>query len=438
MSLLLTLGLGATGAAPTPPTGGNTPYMSLLLPTVSVTLGPLYATEVNQAFLRVDQHDHSSGFGRQVGSNGLNINADLSFHGFNLLNLNSAQFNVQSPTSGLTGQIYMSGQDLYCKDGAGNIIQITAAGAVNIVGLVGGWTGLSAPAQASYNNVTKKFALQSNTTGPVYGHLAVGDILLYPGDPNLGTLPYIQLSTPAAGVSTYTFSFPKAAPAPTTQKLIALDSTGQCQLVPATLPGSGLQFMRMDNLGNVVADTVFNPSFTLTTASGLTTVSLTAGAITSAQLGSQSVTADKLVTAAPASGGTPSAILYGQNGVNGVTLGPVYLTAQSSPAYPTSNARPIVVTFGPRYDGGSSAFRVFSNFPQLTFTIKIDGSQNIPGAPSWQFDAWNNGSAQNYSPWTSFIIPPGTIAAGAHNWTITVSSTGTNFNLFCSFSVAEL
>src|SRR5215468_6603776 len=139
MSLLLTLGLGSSGAAPTPPTGGDTPYMNLLLPTVSVTLGPLYATEVNAAFLRVDSHDHSDGYGKLVGTNGLNINADLSFHGNKAVNLDAAGFNIQSPTAGLVGQVYMSGQDLYCVDGAGNVIQITAAGAVNVSGL-GSWT----------------------------------------------------------------------------------------------------------------------------------------------------------------------------------------------------------------------------------------------------------------------------------------------------------
>ena len=188
MSLLLTLGLGGTGTPPTPPSGGDTPYMNLLLPTVSVTLGPLYATEVNGAFLRVDAHDHTSGYGKPVPTGGLNINADLPFNDFSAVNMKSAGFAIQSPTVGPVGSVYFSGQDFYVLDGTGTPIQITAAGAVNVTGL-GSWTGLTSPAQAGYSSVSKKFSLLSNTSGPKYGLLAAGDLLLYPAGPvDLGHL----------------------------------------------------------------------------------------------------------------------------------------------------------------------------------------------------------------------------------------------------------
>lgn len=430
MSLLLTLGLGGGATPPTPPSGGDTPYMNLLLPTVSVTLGPLYATEVNAAFLRVDSHDHSDGYGKLVGTNGLNINAALSFHGNDATNLNSAGFNIQSPTAGLVGQVYMSGQDLYCVDGAGNVIQITAAGAVNVSGL-GSWTGLIAPAQAGYNSVTKKFSLQSNTTGPKFGLLEIGDILLYPGDPNLGTLPYIRIATPNSGVSTYTLGLPTAAPYSgigTKQTLLSMRADGQLLLGP-TAPISVTRFLRMDTNGVPAADVVQDNSTLVISG---TTLQVATGGITAAQLANNNVTADKLIYI-PGNQTT-----YSATGVNHVTSSGVAVNCQQSTLHPGTNARPILIAFGPRTDGAQSNIRAFSNFPQLTFTIKMDGSAGVAGSAKWLVDCWNNGSAQNYAPWYNFIIPPGTITSGIHTWTMTIDSTGTNFNADYTLSAQEL
>lgn len=310
MSLLLTLGLGGSGTPPTPPTGGDTPYMNLLLPTVSVTLGPLYATEVNNAFLRVDSHDHSDGFGHRVGTNGLNINSDLTFHGFNATNLLSTGYNIQSPTAGLTGTLYFQGQDLWIADGAGNNFAITAAGAVNIPPGVGGWTGLTAPAAAEYDSVTKKFSLKSNTSPLTYGLLATGDILLYPGDPNLGSLPYIRIATPNSGVSTYTLGLPTAAPysgVGTKQTLVSMRADGQLLLGP-TAPAAGPNFLRMDSSGVPAADVALTGT-TLQLAgpsSGVYGLRVAPGGITSTEIAAATITPDRLqiqaVTSAALSG----------------------------------------------------------------------------------------------------------------------------------------
>ncbi len=376
MSLLLTLGLGGSATPPTPPTGGDTPYMNLLLPTVSVTLGPLYATEVNNAFLRVDAHDHSDGFGHRVGTNGLNINADLTFHGFNANNLLSAGFNIQSPTAGLLGSIYFQGQDLWVADGAGNNFAITAAGAVNITG-IGGWSGLSAPAAAEYDSVTKKFSLKTNTVGPVYGLLAVGDILLYPGDPNLGTLPFIRLATPNTGVSTYTLQLPPAVPPGVgKQQMLSLKHDGTMVIGPT--PPSVTSFMRMDSNGVPAADvTPDNSTIGLVgagpynlqvKAQGITTVQIAPGAVTQAQQGSVAMT-----TSTPTTG---SALGAGPTTINDCTF----------TALGTGSGRPVVLSVN-AYTGTTSG------------TVEISTSGAGGPTDSCTFEIVNQGNSAVVFTW---------------------------------------
>lgn len=426
MSLLLTLGLGGSGATPTPPSGGNTPYMNLLLPIVSVTLGPLYATEVNNAFLRVDSHDHSDGYGKLVGTNGLNINADLSFHGFRALNLLSAQFNIQSPTAGLVGQVYMLGQDLYCTDGAGNVIQITAAGAVNVSGL-GSWTGLTAPAAAQYNSVTKKFSLKSNTTGPVFGLLEVGDIFLFPGDPNLGTLPYIRLATPAAGVTSYTWQFPTAPPStPGTGQLLALNHDGTVTLGPP-LP-SVTSFLRISSTGVTAADVTIDTGTMQLAGSGPYILGVKAQGISTPQIADAAVTARQM---------TPARIGAGTINVSGATSGVstlLSITPQASASFPTTNARPILVCFGPVAAGSTGSG--ISATDALQFRVRIDGSTTNPGSAFWGADYSTIGGS--FAAFMSYVIPPGTITATAHTFQLDFATAGAVATVVGSFSVTEL
>lgn len=110
-----------------------TNFMNLDLPTVSVTLGPEWASEINAAFEVVDAHDHSSGKGVRVKTAGLDINADLTFAGFRALELRSAQF-VSQPTL-LTGatnanSVYVSSGNLYFTNGSGIAVQVTNGGSI--------------------------------------------------------------------------------------------------------------------------------------------------------------------------------------------------------------------------------------------------------------------------------------------------------------------
>ncbi len=117
--------------------------MGLILPDVSVTAGPLWATLLNNAFTSIDSHDHSTGKGIKVTPSGLNINSDLSFVQNNATNMRTARlFNNSTFTPGVNDltALYSLNDELYYRDGAGNTIQITLGGFLDVSGSISSLT----------------------------------------------------------------------------------------------------------------------------------------------------------------------------------------------------------------------------------------------------------------------------------------------------------
>ncbi len=202
----------------------TTPYMSLLLPDVSTTLGPEWATELNDAFTTVDEHDHTSGKGVLVPTAGLNINADLSFNGYNSTSLRSVRLATNAAPLALVtdlGCLYRSGVDLWFNDGSGNQIQLTASGALNAasIGGIGGDYSTST-ASVAYSDSTKTFTFLQDTNK--YALMAMGTILLGRTDNTSSAVITIKASTSL--VSGWTLTLPIAPPAST--MFVAIDSSG--------------------------------------------------------------------------------------------------------------------------------------------------------------------------------------------------------------------
>lgn len=110
-----------------------TPFMNLDLPVVTLTVGPLWATQLNAAIDSIDAHDHTSAKGKQIPSAGININANLDLNSFTLFNALSLQFETQS--AALTGasnalSLNVSGGNLYYTNAAGSAVQITSGGSI--------------------------------------------------------------------------------------------------------------------------------------------------------------------------------------------------------------------------------------------------------------------------------------------------------------------
>lgn len=108
----------------------STPNMGMVLPTVSTTLGPTWAQELNDALSLNDAHDHSSGKGVKITPAGLNINVALDFQDNNLLNVAAVEFMSTAVTNANLNSIYAVLGNLYFNNGSGTPIQITAAGAL--------------------------------------------------------------------------------------------------------------------------------------------------------------------------------------------------------------------------------------------------------------------------------------------------------------------
>lgn len=110
-----------------------TPNLGLVLPTPTVTLGPVWANELNAALEVIDSHDHTSGKGLRVPTAGLNINAELDFQENRALNLGSSLYTSNAST--LTGgsnanSVYVTLGNLYFTNESGTAVQITDGGAL--------------------------------------------------------------------------------------------------------------------------------------------------------------------------------------------------------------------------------------------------------------------------------------------------------------------
>jgi len=148
-----------------------TPNMTLDLPTVSITLGPEWATMLNEALELIDLHDHSSGKGVKVTPAGLNINQTLSFDSNKASNLYSTQYISQAAT--LTGvnnarSLYSVGGDLYYTNGSGNAIQLTSGGSIVAVpGAASSFERTSTNANLVINPADTFVTIEVDTSAPI-------------------------------------------------------------------------------------------------------------------------------------------------------------------------------------------------------------------------------------------------------------------------------
>lgn len=202
----------------------TTPNMAITEPDVSVTEGPAWATLLNSAFDRVDQHDHSSGNGVRITPAGLNINQDLPFGSSNATALKSTRFTSQSAVLAAINDkscVYVVDGNLYYNNSSGTSIQLTSGSGINLssIGTIGGDYGASGvTATVTYSNTTKAYSfLQAASQA---AKLFTGDILL------TSTAASTQSVTLKADptVTAYSLTYPIAAPA--TDTISAWTSAG--------------------------------------------------------------------------------------------------------------------------------------------------------------------------------------------------------------------
>lgn len=148
----------------------TTPNMGLLLPDPTITPGPEYASENNDAFDLVDSHDHTLGKGVPIPSNAININNDLPYNGYNLLSIRATRFNSQTTVLSLPAdinQLYVVNGNLVYNNNLGQPVQITEGATLDAtsIGGIGGDFGTST-ASVFYTSASKTFTFWSNTNTP--------------------------------------------------------------------------------------------------------------------------------------------------------------------------------------------------------------------------------------------------------------------------------
>lgn len=139
-------------------------FMNLDLPTVSVTLGPDWADELNAALSVIEDHDHSDGKGTKVKTAGLDINANLNFNSFTAFGLQSVKLATQSATlsgASYAQSVFSYAGDLYYTSGSGTPVQITSGG--TIVATPGTVTSLE------YTPITSDTVISASDTFVVLG-----------------------------------------------------------------------------------------------------------------------------------------------------------------------------------------------------------------------------------------------------------------------------
>ncbi len=195
-------------------------YMLLPIPTVGVSDGPEWATNINNCLDIIDTHDHSAGKGVQITPAGISINTDLPYGSNNATQLRTVRFSAQSAALALSTDLtclYAVNDDLYYNDGQGNHVRITQSGSV--AGSSGTITGLpSGTASASYNTGTGTFVFQSatNTAADLDGRslkLRKSTVSSYA----------LTLSPPNSLASDYTITLPAL---PGSTKILTIDNSG--------------------------------------------------------------------------------------------------------------------------------------------------------------------------------------------------------------------
>jgi hypothetical protein len=197
--------------------------LGVTIPVVLVTTGPQYATQISAALQALVDAVEA-----KVGSAGIEIDADLSAGGYELIDVGAAR--LASKGSSLTGsthtrKVYVVSGELYYTDGNGDAIKLTDGGALNaasVAGFTGDYGGAD-PAAAHFSRANLRYTL-FEASGK-RADLDVAELLLRQKsveNPNA-----ITIKSPNALASAYALTLPGALPGSTS--LLRVTNAGVIQ-----------------------------------------------------------------------------------------------------------------------------------------------------------------------------------------------------------------
>lgn len=191
----------------------STAYMNLNLPVVGPlgTLGPTWASDLNTAINSIDSHDHSTGKGKQITPSGININQTLSMNTNSLIGIVSLALNDLDAQVTDKNYIYEYGGELWFNDDAGNLVQLTSGGTINVAS-IGTITGdyATSTADLTYSDIAKTFIFKQSPT--VSANVDCGPVKIYQ---NIASSPYARIQQNAAQSTDLNWYLPTSYPAAT-------------------------------------------------------------------------------------------------------------------------------------------------------------------------------------------------------------------------------
>ncbi len=215
---------------------------SSTLPTVGVTVGPTYATQINAAIAEI-----RATVDALVTPAGIEIDDDLSFLSsgtyYGAVDLSHTQYENKTVTlsaAAYPATVFVLNGELYYNDTSSQQVQLTDAGSVN-VSSAGGITGAgygAAGVEVNWDAGTTEYRMRSGSLTNDYGDVKCDDVLFNDGSGN-----FLRM-TAAAMASDFTVTWPAAVPGSTLPLL--MDSSGVisasgtlANLVSFTTSGSG-------------------------------------------------------------------------------------------------------------------------------------------------------------------------------------------------------
>jgi hypothetical protein len=365
------------------------PNMSMPIPTVGVTKGPTYATDINSSLLILDSHNHTPGSGVQITPSGLNINSDLSMANNNLTNIRTTRFSssmvpITSASPDISALYSVLG-DLYYNDASGHQIQMTSGGSV--AGSSGTITGLpSGTASASYVSLGGTFKF--NQTSSLAANIDAGTyVLRYPGSYPTPTGNYIAFQAPSSLSTGYALTYPATLPSATGYWMTS-DTSG-------AMSWTGVDNSSLQYASNVVSVKALGVTGSMIANNTITTNQISnSAAITGTQMASATITGSNIAASTITGSniaittvdyGNITAVNYASGAISNGTYGNGNTLVSLS--FSANNANPVMITLSSLSPTGgmvgSSYFDIKicrgapspnSNFANISFPSGMGGN----------------------------------------------------------------
>jgi hypothetical protein len=419
--------------------------MNLNLPVVGPngTLGPQWASDLNTAITLIDQHDHTSGAGKQITPAGMNINQVLSLNTNQLSDIASLALANLASLPVQASLIYEYGGELYFNDASGNQVQLTSGGTINAAS-IGGITGLGGTTgSVTYSSLAKNFLFESapgetasiaggpvsiytNAAGSYYAKIQQNpaqagnlDWSLPPSYP-LSTLPMKSSASGALSISQIVTA--DIQDAQVTAAKLATDSIETAKIVDLNVTTGKLAAQAVTS-GKIANDTIVNANINSAAAIAYSKLSLSNSIVNADISSSALISRSKL---------NYPTLFGGQSGLNGSTFSTAWTTIFTSSITVPTPAYRFFMNFKSAYGSSTVArwqyyvasggnydieFRVVQNGTVLYYT-SLGGDLNSGDYRYYPASIFNTILYTNWvgSPYTFTIEAKASSSFGVFTW----------------------